>query len=52
MLNNQLKSLFDDCEGALFLEENKAFLLAEIEKGKLKALKCIKTICENNKIKE
>lgn len=31
-LNTYGKSLFDDCEGALFLEENKDFLLAEIEK--------------------
>lgn len=38
-------------EGTKF-EFNTKVLSAEIENGKLKALKCIKTICENNKIKE
>ena len=38
-------------EGAK-LEFNTKVLSAEIEDGRLKSLKCIKTICENNEIKD
>lgn len=38
-------------EGTKF-EFNTKVLSAEIENGKLNALKCIKTICENNEIKD
>lgn len=38
-------------EGVKF-EFNTKVLSAKIEDGKLKSLKCIKTICENNEIKE